>query len=107
MRPLSAGCLIAVLWVLPAFPQSVGPDQSPATVDPKSCAPNERLEQGPRGPVSPTTGESTTDKLARTDGVICPPNVDSGIKAPTPDVGNMPVIPPPGSPGGDPNVRPK
>ena len=27
--------------------------------------------------------------------------VDPEIKAPTPDVGRMPVIPPPGSPGGD------
>jgi hypothetical protein len=29
------------------------------------------------------------------------------MHAPTPDTGNTPVIPPPGSPGGNPNVRPK
>jgi hypothetical protein len=29
------------------------------------------------------------------------------MRAPTPDTGNTPVIPPPGSRGGDPNVRPK
>jgi hypothetical protein len=53
-------------------------------------------------------GENLSDRLARADGVICPPaNVDPEIKAPTPDVGNMPIIPPPGSPGGDPNIRPK
>jgi hypothetical protein len=52
--------------------------------------------------------ERLSDKLARSDGVICPPEgVDPEIKAPTPDTGKMPVIPPPGSPGGDPNVRPK
>jgi hypothetical protein len=39
--------------------------------------------------------------------VICPPNVDPGIKVPAPETGKMPVIPPPGSPGGDPNVKPK
>jgi hypothetical protein len=79
-------------------------------LDPKACAPSERLQQGTRGPEPPTTrgqGESTTDKLARTDGVICPPDVDSDIKVPAPDGGRTPVIPPPGSPGGDPTVRPK
>ena len=82
--------------------------QDRSAPDPKACAPGERLRAGPRGPsLSATTGESTSDKLARTDGVICPPEVDPGIKAPTPDVGKMPIIPPPGSRGGDPTVRPK
>ena len=49
-----------------------------------------------------------SDKLARSGGVICPPeHVDSDIKQPTPPGGNMPVVPPPGSPGGDPSVQPK
>jgi hypothetical protein len=40
--------------------------------------------------------------------VLCPPSgVDPEMRAPTPDTGKTPVIPPPGSPGGDPNVRPK
>jgi hypothetical protein len=48
------------------------------------------------------------EKLAKSDGVLCPPaGVDPEIRAPTPDAGNTPVIPPPGSPGGDPTVRPK
>jgi hypothetical protein len=81
----------------------------PAAVDSKACAPGERLKPGAQSPMAPpaTTGENLSDKLARTDGVICPPNVDPGIKAPTPDAGKTPVIPPPGSPGGDPSVRPK
>jgi hypothetical protein len=29
------------------------------------------------------------------------------MRAPAPEGGNMPVIPPPGSPGGDPTIRPK
>jgi hypothetical protein len=53
-------------------------------------------------------GEHLGDKLARSDGVLCPPaNVDPAMRAPAPETGKMPVIPPPGSPGGDPTVRPK
>ena len=46
-------------------------------------------------------------KLGQSGGVICPPDIDPGMKAPTPDAGKTPIIPPPGSPGGDPNVQPK
>jgi hypothetical protein len=53
-------------------------------------------------------GGQLGDKLAQSDGVLCPPtNVDPAMRAPAPETGNMPVIPPPGSPGGDPTVRPK
>jgi hypothetical protein len=43
-------------------------------------------------------------------GVIRPPaGVDPGIHAPAlnPDPGTTPVIPPPGTPGGDPRVQPR
>jgi hypothetical protein len=53
------------------------------------------------------SSKTLSDKLDQGGGVICPPNVDPGIKAPAPDTGKMRVIPPPGSPGGDPNVQPK
>jgi hypothetical protein len=49
-----------------------------------------------------------SDKLAKSDGVLCPPsNVDPEMREPAPNVGSTPVIPPPGSPGGDQTVRPK
>jgi hypothetical protein len=51
--------------------------------------------------------KTLSDKLDQGSGVICPPDVDPGIKTPAPDTGKMPVIPPPGSPGGDPKVQPK
>ncbi len=51
--------------------------------------------------------QNLSNKLAKSNGVICPPNVDPDIKAPTPNAGKMPVIPPPGSPGGNPNVQPR
>jgi hypothetical protein len=79
----------------------------PSVVDPKGCAPSERLQTDGKAPDG-KAGEPLSDKLARTDGVICPPDVDPEIRAPTPQSGNkMPVIPPPGSPGGDPRVQPK
>jgi len=90
---------------------TIGPcvaQKAPAqSVDPKACASGERLRPGETSPQAPSSTENLSDKLARTDGVVCPPNVDPEIKAPTPEVGKMPVIPPPGSPGGDPTVRPK
>ncbi len=56
---------------------------------------------------STSSGQNLSEKLAQSNGVICPPNVDPAIKAPTPNAGKMPVIPPPGRPGGNPNVQPK
>ena len=92
-----------------AFAQDRPPS---AAADPKACAPGERTLPDTTAPRPPATSgqqasENLSDKLARTDGVICPENVDPHIKAPTPDVGKMPVIPPPGTPGGDPTVQPK
>jgi hypothetical protein len=47
--------------------------------------------------------------LARSGGVITPPaDVDPQIKRMPPHSGDpMPVIPPPGTPGGDPSIKPK
>jgi hypothetical protein len=78
----------------------------------RNCAPMQSApQQGPVAPEGSTTGQSREplgDKLAKSDGVLCPPSgVDPEIRLPTPDTGNTPVIPPPGSPGGDPTVRPK
>jgi hypothetical protein len=60
-------------------------------------------------PCAEAGGDSAnlSQKLDQGGGVICPPEVDSKMKAPTPQTGKMPVIPPPGSPGGDPKVQPK
>ena len=62
-----------------------------------------------RGCSQPGNSENLTDKLAQSGGVLCPQNADPdpAIKAPTPPTGDKPVIPPPGGPGGNPNVQPK
>jgi hypothetical protein len=58
---------------------------------------------------TPEGGKPLGQKLAQSNGVICPPDaVDTGIHAPTPQTGKMPVIPPPGTPGSsDQSVQPK
>jgi hypothetical protein len=65
------------------------------TPDPKGCTPQERSSQALN---------QGADKNA---GVICPPDIDPAMKAPTPSSGDNAVIPPPSSPGGNPNVQPK
>lgn len=99
------------IFVVLTFAAFCGPawaqDRPPAVTDPKACAPGERAPPG-RAPGAPsTTGENLSDKLARTDGVICPLEVDTQMNVPAPETGRMPVIPPPGTPGGNPNIQPK
>ncbi|MGM5025164.1 MULTISPECIES: hypothetical protein [unclassified Tardiphaga] len=77
-----------------------------------NCAAIQTTPEGTIAPSGTTTGQSPEprDKLAKSDGVLCPPsNVDPAMRARTPnsDSSNTPVIPPPGSPGGDQSVRPK
>jgi hypothetical protein len=95
----------------PPTPTTPPAQTAPPPVPRTNCAPTQSMPQGSIAPQATTTGqraESLGDKLARSDGVLCPPpGVDPEMHAPTPNVGNTPVIPPPGSPGGDPTIRPK
>ncbi len=72
--------------------------------------PNGRPEAGqPATPaVPPASGTSSSD-LNRSGGVITPPaGIDPEIKQTPPATGStMPIIPPPGTPGGNPAVKPK
>jgi hypothetical protein len=88
------------------------PSAPPAASRAQNCTPTQSVPgKGTIAPEGQTTGqsrESLGDKLAKSDGVLCPPaGVDPEMHAPTPGGGNTPVIPPPGSPGGDQTVRPK
>jgi hypothetical protein len=56
------------------------------------------------------SSEPLSDKLDRSGGVIRPPaGVDPGLTQSPPQSGtsNMPVIPPPGTRGGEPEINPK
>jgi hypothetical protein len=49
-----------------------------------------------------------SDKLAQSNGVICPPaGLDKDMQVTPPGGGRLKVIPPPGTPGGNQNVQPK
>jgi hypothetical protein len=74
----------------------------------RACSDEQRSQAGPNAarPAEPGN-QNLSEKLAQSGGVICPPDIDPDIKVPTPEGGKMPIIPPPGSPGGDPSVQPK
>ncbi len=93
-------------------PAKTAPPSPDRAVNAANCAPMQpKPNSGTAVPDGTTTGqraEPLGDKLARSDGVLCPPaGVDPEMHAPAPDAGKTPVIPPPGSPGGDPTIRPK
>jgi hypothetical protein len=61
---------------------------------------------------APTVGSGSSaplsDKLAQSKGVICPPaGVDRDMEVAPPNGGRLKIIPPPGTPGGEPGVQPK
>jgi hypothetical protein len=114
MRMKHSLLLASVLWAAasaasaqaPPTPKTPPPPTAPA--QPSQSADCTRRGAGLDGSTTGQAGRPLSDKLATSDGVLCPPSgVDPEIRAPTPDAGRMPVIPPPGSPGGDPSVRPK
>jgi len=83
-------------------PQPSPPHETAPTVAPPNAPqpPPERI--APQGNLS--------EQLSRQQGMLRPPAMDPGIHAPLPPQqrsGAMPVIPPPGSPGGDQRVVPK
>jgi hypothetical protein len=89
--PILAGCA-ASLWLLTA---AAAPPSQPSRSIPE--------EQG-------SSGSSLSHRLDRSGGVIRPPaDVDPGMAQPPPSTGShsMPVVPPPGTPGGNPAVKPK
>jgi hypothetical protein len=110
LSALSAVILTPTLAFAQAPPK---PDQPIAPkseqLDPSACNQGHAtVGEGGELKTNKTNGRDLSDRLAQSGGVICPPSqVDPAIKAPTPQGGSMPVIPPPGSPGGNPNVQPK
>jgi hypothetical protein len=86
--------------------------QAPAPTSPSAPTPDTSTpadpRQDPRSTGSARPGETLSERLDRSDGVIRPaPNITPDNTIRPPDTGTTPVIPPPGSPGGDPRIIPK
>ena len=96
LAPILAG--LAVGYAGPCGAQAV--DQKPSAAAPAQIIP-EDTAPGRSG----NSQEPLGKKLDRTDEVIHPPpGVDPGLTISPPHVqGNMPVLPPPGTPGADPS----
>ncbi len=107
---------IAALLVLPAAAAAQAPPQAKSPLapgkemrDPEACV-EAPATVGKGGGLDLKKPEDRTlsRQLAESQGVICPPpNLDPEMAKPAPGGGVMPVIPPPGSPGGNPYVQPK
>ncbi|HEX5506977.1 MAG TPA: hypothetical protein VFX37_00570 [Pseudolabrys sp.] len=104
------GTIWLVLIAAALLPISASAQNSPQNEprDSKACAQGNATVGSNGDAATRDRSGSLSDKLAQSNGVICPPeHVDPAIKAPTPEGGRMPVIPPPGSPGGNQSVQPK
>ena len=99
LAPILAGLVVAYAGPCGAQAVDQKPSAAPSQIVPEDTAPGR----------SGSSQEPLGKKLDRTDGVIHPPpGVDPGLTiAPPHTQGTMPVIPPPGTPGGDPGLRPK
>lgn len=95
---LRVGICLAALGPVLASAADTGPSAAPG-----ENAPSQFDSQARKG------DQNLSERLDRSGGVIHPPsNVDSGMHVAPPATGDkMPVVPAPGSPGGDPSVKPK
>ena len=100
-------------WAQTNQPPATYPRVIPAPVPPGSPRPNPTIpeKRSPSLSSESTSNSNTTlsDQLHKSDGVIRPPaNTDNGLVQTPPASGaTMPVIPPPGAPGGRQDVTPK
>lgn len=91
---------ILLLGTASAAAQTVPPAQAP-----KDCPPG----VGANAPgIGGDAKGNLSKKLASSKGIICPPaGIDPEMQQRPPEGGAIKVVPPPGSPGGDPSVQPK
>lgn len=105
---------LACAFAAPAMAQA--PPQNKPPVEPmierntpdRCATARATVGQGGDVDVSKPNDKTLSEKLARSNGVICPPQrVDPQMEQTAPPGGRMPVLPPPGTPGGNPQVQPK
>jgi hypothetical protein len=96
-----ATAILAAISTSPLYAQGPTPPSTQRECPPDVAPPPRSGETAGGAPLS--------ERLSESKGVICPPKgVDPGIiEKPPPGNVPMPVIPPPGTPGGHPDVQPK
>ena len=97
---------LVTVWVVltAAVWPALGQTATPPSASPLPSAPPELLLPTPEPP-----GATARDPNGIRDGVLLPPaGADPGIRplVSPPALGTTPVIPPPGTPGGNPTVQP-
>lgn len=113
-RTIAAGTVFALAAAISVSSASAQATAPANPVQPQPRDPNMPAQQN-TVPEKFTPGETTgatgnlSQKLNRSEGVITPPAMDSGMvtRAPVPNPGTTPVIRPPGEPGGNQSVQPK
>jgi hypothetical protein len=103
LRTLSFTVLIMATWpALAQNPQPASPTNPTVPIAPPnaSAPPPEKIER---------PNATLSNRLSQQKGTVTPPNVDPGMRVNPPrnGAGMTPVIPPPGSPGGNGSVIPK
>lgn len=96
--------LAALLLAAPAWAQVPAPVPERPPVTPPANEPNTRIPERVAPP------DATTGRDMAPGGVISPGlNPDPGmtVMPPAADLGTTRVIPPPGTPGGNPNIQPR
>jgi hypothetical protein len=104
---VAVAALVALLPIPAALAQA---DQSGAPLghpsNPRDCMPS--AGNNDPSPGDPKHNPPLSAQASPSAGVICPPpGIDPEISVPPTGGGNTPVIPPPGTPGGDPTIQPK
>lgn len=100
-RKLLLALVIGALGASAAQAQTAAPDRQQRA----DCPPGVGANPPSVGRESKST---LSDQLAESKGIICPPaGVDPDMQQKPPDGGAIKVIPPPGTPGGNPSVQPK
>ena len=106
---IGAAALLALIASIEAAAAQTRLPPPDAPVSDIQGKPDPRQDSRTTGAVG-QSNQSLSEKLDSTGGVIRPPaNIapDMTVPPPDPDPGTTRVIPPPGSPGGDPSVDPK
>jgi hypothetical protein len=107
MRRFSSLALLGTLALLGAGAACADDNKAPSPVPPPAVQ-TPGSDEAKSG--SSEAPGSLSDKLSNSGGVIRPPaGIDPEMKQHTPPTGtqSMPVVPPPGTPGGDQTVKPK